>query len=527
MPAPQSQDLSFTVKFGGGINSAASEDDILVNEASSGGNYVLDYKNRNLTPRPAINKLGTAPNGSPIKGFVTLTNSDGESSLLVQAGAAVYRWDSVSGFTNIGSCHVDSQLRGHSHHYWPLDDVVIVTDLAEKTPVKIWDGSTLTTMTHNLTGDFYAKYCWIDNERAYFANVKSNSTPTPHMVVVSKLSDYQNLSISDRPSSSLGADDPCYMLSPDLRPINGMLGYYSGIAVSTERGSIFNISGSDSSDFSISQFYPKSYATGKESLASSGNDILIGRLGRIESLVSTQNYGDVATDDLTIPIKNQIVSLQNWMFAYNSRTQKVYSYAAGETTLWQFSKDVANSEFSPWVPITTNNYFNMLITSMMSIIDPIDNLEYIFFGDTYGNIYKIEGAVGEHDCGENDITTSWRSGILKLGQGYNAYGVQGYISYRAESDVDITLRVIFGGSNSSVDITNMTLEGASGGSYFGGSYYFGGSSYFGAQFSGSFKREGIFPAGTSEEIQIEIIREGTSFFEINEIGIRFTGKTMP
>lgn len=528
MPSPQQQDMAFTLKFGGGINSAASEDDVNQIEATYGQNFVLDYKNRNLSPRSPIALLGQAPNAGRINGFVNLVDSDGVATILVQAGANVYKWSESGGFILQTTVSSSARLRGHLHHYWPLDDAVIITDLALVSNVLLWDGSSVTTMTHNLTGDFKAKYCWVDNERAYFGNVISNSVATPHMIVVSKLSDYQTLSITARPSSSLGADDPFYLLTPDLRPINGMIGFYSGIAVSSEKGSIYNITGSDSTDASINPFFPRSYATGNESMAYAGNDVIYGRLGRIESLISTQNYGDVATDDLTIPIKPDLTNLSNWLMAYNSRTQKIYIHADNDDSIWQYSKDVSSSDVSPWVKLTTSNSFGMLPTTMMSMIDPDDNLEYIFMGDENGFIYKIEGEQGQPDCGSNNIETTWRSGIMKLAQGYLADKFDGYISYRALTDTTVTIKFIFGGSYSSTDTFTVELKGASGGAYFGGAYYFGDSgTFFGSQFSGSFKREAIAPSGTGEEIQIEISHTGTAFFEINEIGVRFTGKTNP
>lgn len=521
------QDLSFTLKFGGGINSAASEDDVMENEAVSGQNFILDYKNRNLSPRNPIKKLGTAPNGGRINGFINHVDSDGVATIVIQAGTQLYNWDEVAGFRNVGTVSSSARLRGHERHYWPLDDVTIITDLALSSPVLTWNGSAIATMTHNLSGDFKAKYCWVDNEKAYFSNIVSNSTAIPHMTVASKLSDYQNLSTSDRPTSSIGAADPFYLLTPDLRSINGMLGYFGNIVISTEKGSIYSINGSDSSDTTINPFYPRSYTTGNESMAYAGNDVILGRLGRIESLVSTQNYGDIATDDLTVPIKPDLSNLSNWLMAYNSRTQKIYIHADSDTSIWQYSKDVGSSDISPWVKLKTLNSFGMNPTTMMSMIDPTDNLEYVYMGDSVGNIYKIEGDRGEGDCGENDIDTTWRSGILKIPQGYNATDFSGYVSYRALSDTQITLRFIFGGSYSSVDTITVPLKGATGGFYFGGENYFGGDAYFGSQFTGSFKRESITPSGTGEEMQIEISHTGTAFFEINEIGIRFTGKTNP
>lgn len=528
MPAPQMQDMNFTLKFGGGINSAASEDDVSLNECVSGQNFSLDFKNKNLRPRPSIDIVGTAPNLGRINGFINHVNAEGVSTILIQAGDKLYQWASDIGFIEKATVSSSARLRAHHfNNYWALDDFVLISDLALVEPVMKWDSSAVTDMTHNLVGDFKAKYIYVDNERAKFSNVISNSVATPHMIVVSKLSDNETLSISDRPSSSLGADDPYYLLTPDLRPINSMVGYFNTTVISSQRGGLFKITGSDSTDTEITPLFPMSYATGSEPMVNSGNDIIYGRAGRIESVSTSDTYGDISTDDMSASIKNDISMYSDWMSAYNSRTQKIYYYPVGSDHLWQYSKDKSD-DTSSWSKITTNASFNMDITCIMSMIDPVSNVEYTFFGDSSGNIYIVEGVNGGLDAGQNEITTSWRSGIMKMPNMYYATSFDGYISYRAQTDTEITVSFIFGGSNSSISTHVVPLKGALGGFYFGGENYFGESGvYFGSQFSGSFKRETIIPAGGSEEIQIEITHTGESFFEINEIGIRFTAKTAP
>ena len=520
--------MNFTLKFGGGVNSAASEDDVAINECVVGENFSLDYKNKNLKPRKSIKLVGTAPNASQINGFVNHVNNEGVSTILIQAGGDVYQWSSEIGFILKSTISSSAKIRGHHHqNYWALDDFVLVSDLSLIEPVMKWDSSAITDMSHNLTGDFKAKYIYIDNERAHYSNVISNSVATPHMMVVSKLSDNENLSISDRPSSSLGADDPFYILTPDLRPINAMIGYFDTIVVSSQRGSLFKVSGSDSTDTSILPLFPMSYATGIEPMVNTGNDVIYGRAGRIESVSTSDTYGDISTDDLSAPIKNDIATYSDWMSAYNSTTQKIYYYPIGSNHLWQYSKDKVD-ETSSWVKLTTNAPFNMAITAMMSMIDPVNNVEYTFIGDTNGKVYILEGDDGGLDAGQNSVETFWRSGVLKLPNMYKASGFDGYISYRATEDTIITVKFIFGGSNSSISTHEVALKGASGGFYFGGDVYFGEEGvYFGSEFSGSFKRESIIPSGESEEIQIEISHNAEASFEINELGIRFTGQTSP
>lgn len=528
MPLLREDDNVVTIKFGGGQNSSASEDDILANECASGQNFALNVNNKNLRPRKPIRKMGVAPNGQEIRGFANLVNSDGDITLLVQAGTSVYNWSETIGWIPVGTVSATAKLRGGLQNYWALDDYVIITDLNLQEKVWTWDGSAFTAFTENLAGDFKAKYCWIDNERVWFGNVISNSVATPHMIVASKLSDANTLSIANRPSSALGADDPFYVLTPDLRPVNGMIGFYDKICVSTDRGSIFQIVGSDSNDMQILKFYPRSGATGDESFQFVGNDIFYGRLGRLESLVTTDKSGDIASNDVTTQISDEIENLYDWQIAYNQRTQKIYIHAiseGGENVIYQYSKDMEGGQLSPWVRITTDNSFACEPTAMMSLINPTDGLEYTFMGDDAGNLYVMEGVDGEADAGENDITTTWRSGLLKLDNEMIAQRFTGHVSYRSGVDTEITIRFLFGGSYVSTDTITVPLAGSSGGVYFGGEVYFGGSFYFGVAFDGRFRRETIKPAGRGEEFQIEVSHTGTVDFEINEIVLRFESST--
>lgn len=519
----KSDDLSITLKFGGGENSSASEDDIDPRECVSGENYQIDLKNRNFRARDPFDKVGTTPNGSEIRGFANLVDADGIATILVQSGANVYSWKLSVGFTLVGTVSATAKLRGPLHHYWPLDDMVIITDINLSQPVMQWDGSALTTMTHNLAGDFKAKYCWVDDERARYANVVSNSTATPHMIVTSKLSDHNNLSVSNRPSSSLGADDPYYVLTPDLRAVNGMMGLYDLIVVSSERGSVYKITGTDSNDTVIDKLFPRSYATGAESIIYAGNDIIYGRGGRLESLASTDKYGDVEVDDLTIQIKNKVTDITDWGMAYNPRTQKVYVHPSNAEYMWQFSKDLSGSDLSPWVKLTTQHSSNLNPSAMMMMVDPDTNIEYVYWGDASGNLYRMEGTGANGDGGSADIITTWRSSIFKIPLEMIGNSFTGYVSYRSAEDTTVTVKLLYGGSQVSDETTTVPITGTPGEYFWGGTIYWGGDAYWGVPFEGRFRREAIIPSGRGEEFQIEISHTGTEEIEINEIGLKFQG----
>jgi len=201
--------------------------------------------------------IGTVPNAAEIRGGASLLKTDGTVSTLIQAGAKVYEWDGATNFTEVGSCSATSKLRGHwrTHNYL-LSDKVLITDLSLADTVKEWDGNTFQSVTFTDEasapfGSFYAKYLTISNERAIFAHVKDGAATSPHLIVGSKTSDYTEISVANRPASSLSTADPFYLPMPDLKPINGLAEAFGALIISTEKGRLFNLSGSTAKDFSF------------------------------------------------------------------------------------------------------------------------------------------------------------------------------------------------------------------------------------------------------------------------------------
>ena len=321
------QDNQVILKFGGGIHSRPSEEDIDPRECAAGENFELDLQNFHYRRRKPFELVGRVPNNGEIRGFVSLKkSSDNSVSMLVQSDGIVYEWTGTV-FTQVQTVEATAKLRGRISHNWWLDDEVIVTDLNLADVVMEWDGSTLDDVTFtdedsNPIGSFKAKYCVIQGERALFGNVVSGSA-TPHMIVGSKVSDYTNVTVSNKPPSALGEDDPFYLLTPDLRDINGMVSAFNVfVAMSSKEGQFYKLVGASAKDMSVVPFYPDSFASGDESVAFVGNDIFYGRPGRIESIISTDKFSDVENDDLTVGISDLVDGYEDWQIEYNQRSQK-------------------------------------------------------------------------------------------------------------------------------------------------------------------------------------------------------------
>lgn len=515
------EENAVSLKFGGGLHTRASEEDVEIREAHSGQNFDLDFENRQLRNRKPFDLLGTAPNGSAIRGGASLLDSSGNVSMLIQAGNTVYEWDGTS-FASKGTVNSSAKLRGRLVANSLLDDLVVITDLNMVEPVLTWDGTTLSTMSHNLTGAFIAKYCFIANERAHYADVSSNGTRTRHMIVGAKRGVYNNLSVSDRPSSALNEEDPFFLLTPDLRPVNGIVEAFGIVAVSSEKGSVFKLTGASAKDFAFAELYPGSGASGDESLVHAGNDILYGRPGRIESLASTEKFGDVETDDLSRWVADEIEAYTGWTSIYNDRLNRTYFFPDNQAELWVFHPEMLSLNLSPWSKWVTSHALSFQPTFAMDMLDPEDGLKYTFMGDSSGNLYRLEGTGVSGDGGSAAIKTVFRSRLFSAPLDQEVHGLEGFIKYRKGAAYTITIRCLYAGVAVFDETITLSTSTVTRPLYSNGLYYNDGN-YYGTAFSGRLIREPIVIPGQSNEFQLEVEVEDVDDFEINEVLLRFTG----
>ena len=538
-PIPET-DLNFVLKFGAGIHSRGSEADIDIRECVSGQNFLLDIENMEMRNRKPFDKVGTVPNGAEIRGFVTLKDDAGTITHLVQAGSVVYSW-SGTGFSSVGNVSASAKIRGRKEHYWPLDDKVIITDVNLAQPVGEWDGTTLATMTHNLSGTFLAKYCHIENERAIYGNVISNGTATPHMLVGSALGDHNNLSTSSRPASGATAADPWFLLTLDLKPINGLASSFGVMAISSKDGKMFKLTGQDKTDFAIDDLYPDSAASGDEAVVFTGNDILYGAVGRIESLLQSDKFGDVENDDISRMISDSISGYSNWRIVYDRERQLVYCFPNGKSEAWVLDKTLLPSseqrllnalssgsakssvDISPWSKYVTQHSLTFQPTAVMNMYDPRDGLEYVFMGDGSGNLYRMEGTGTSGDGGSASIKTVRRSMLFSAPLDAYAYDVEGYVRHRVNDAHTLTLRFLCGGRAAFNRNLTLTLQGVTDRPLYKGGLYYSDGNYYSSAFDGRLVREPFKSPFRANEFQIEAEISGTDDFQISEIGVQFTG----
>lgn len=512
--------------FGGGLNTRRRPGDVDVNECVDGTNFDLDQQYLSLQKRKAFDLSATAPNAGEIRGYAQLVKQDGTVSTLIQAGNTVYSWDHQSTFTSVGTVSASAKLRGPREHNFTLDQYVIITDLNRQEVVKKWDGTTFSSLAHNLTGNFYARYCRVHRERAFYGNVKSQSTELPHVIVGSKREDAEVLSVSDRPASTISLDDPFYLLTPDLRPINGLEEAFGSFLISTKRGRLYHLIGSSAFDFEIKEFYAGSSVSGDEAMVNIGNDIALGLPARIESLSGTVNFGDVESDDLTLPISPSIEDTTSWTLVYDRKLRKLYCFADNQAACWVLFKPLLDSqkEWSPWAKWTTGHSSDFQPTCVMALIDPTSGQDLVYFGDSMGRIFQFNGT-GAQDGGTDNVTVSRTTGLIRgLPEGV-LFDVDGWITYRKNVAATVTLTFQFAGKGLFDKSLVITLPASDNLAVYNGTgnaaAYYGGSNYYGTTFSDRLSIQDFGPPGLNSHFQIKVDVESQGDIDIQEIGIKF------
>lgn len=518
------------LRFGGGRNSRASEDRINPLECTDGENFILDPGNGEFRPRPAFDLVGTVPNASEIRGFVTLRETDGTVTMLVQAAGAVYKWDGAASFTSVGSVSSSAKLRGTAASFWALTDRVLIADLNQVEEVHEWDGTTFQqTSFFDEDGStsfpgFRARYIVVDNERAYFGNIYESSQSFPHLLIASKRGDYTVVSASTRAAASgIGADAPWFLPVPQLKPINGMAKAFGVLAISQQAGDFEQLAGSDSTDFQLNKLYAvaDTGAVGDESVVTIGNDIVYGKASHIESLLSTDKYGNVEFDDLSFKIADDITSVKDWTLCYNPRVRRLYCFPEGGNEVHVLHTDFIGTELSPWSKYTTESSFSFQPTAVMVCRDPADGLEYTFMGDANGNLYRMEGTGTSGDAGSANII-AYRQSIQYLSPlDSHAFDIEGWVTHRKQNANSCQLRFLFAGENVYDVRKTITLSAVSYDTPYNGSVYYGGSFYYGAAQQNRLVRRQFAIPGEANAFQVETKIEGTESFALAEVGFRY------
>lgn len=507
--------------FEGGLN---QQDLTLVKpqECVSGYNFELGNRDTHWKPRRSFDALGTATNAASVNGIIQLIKNDDTETTLAQAGDTVYLWDGTTTFTSKGTVNGSSKLRGVT---WSLGGYSVITDLEKLTVIKKWDGTSLTTLTTGLGTNLFAKYGIVHLGRVWLFNVKTSSD-TPHLLVASAFENptsYDTALRAQDDSFSTG-NEAFYMTTPDLLPINGVALFFNTLIISTENGRVWKLTGTTSLDFEWVPFYSGSAAIGTETMANIGNDVVYMRNGgTIESLRSTQDFGDVKADDLSRFIRDDVNDITDCITVYDQERQKVYFFnSSGKMPV--FFKDMAATDLSPWSIYKTGHTSNFDTSAAVYMRQPGGTGWYVYFGDSTGNIYQMDGT-GTGDNGDTDIESYRRTVLIEEMDGYDPQHNQlkGRVHYHRVADCDLVMTFEWGDDYSTPTCT-VPLEGppvGDGAGYFGGSAYFGGAFYWNAGFfyADRVSTKGFTPVGRGVSLTIDLSITTSQRFDIIKLSV--------
>jgi len=418
--------------------------------------------------------------GEPMS-VTTLTRS-ASTATAVTAGAHGY---------NTGDYVV---VNGADPSGYNLDSQITVTDSITFTyPV---DASLTTPATGTITADeasvVKAKHALVHNGRMWLFNLDVDGTAFPQLCLVSDFEDPQNYDNVKRAgdSSFTTGNEAFFLVSPDLRPIINADRFYDQLVIATKDGQLFSLSGDDATNYAFESFYSGSGSASEEGMANMGNDLVYFRTGKaIESLLSTDKYGDVAADDLSWWIPTSVKQLSAPIAIYDQTQQKVYFFdesLEGVMVLdktFMSSDKFTNQRLSPWskyVTAMSNNF----ITKVATQIRAADAETFtVYWGDSAGVIYNINGIGDFGDGGTTKIDVSRKSRVI-TDLNTNDELTVGRLEYQRSDEVDVDL--IFAWLDelnlSNITITLKEPEGAAEFSYFGSSDIYWGDSdlYWGA-----------------------------------------------
>jgi hypothetical protein len=501
-------------------------------ECIEGYNFDLNFSQTRFKPRAPFDLLGTATNAGSINGIIQLIKNDNTETTLVQSGDTVYLWDGTTGFTSKGTVNGSSYLRGTT---WSLGGYTVITDLAKLTVIKSWDGTTFSSLTTGLGVPLYAKFGLVHLGRMWLFNVYAGSN-TPHLCVASAYETPTSYDTTKRAkdSSFTTGNEAFYMTTPDLLPVNGVQLFFGTLVISTENGRLWKLSGTSSTTFEWVPFYANSCAGGSginvESMVNTGNDILyMKNNGVVEALSSTQKYGDVTADDISKWIRNQVSGLSYARAVYDQERMKVYFFSDSNKLLTLYKDVLENTDLSPWSVYKTDHTSSFTTNSPIYIRKPGSTAYYVYFGDSIGNIYQMDGT-GTGDAGTTAINTSRKSKLVELFQ--DKYGnvidpnnkqIRGRVYYRRVSSTDLLLDFEWA-DDYAINRCTVPLEGpgtSDGAAYFGGSGYFGGTYYFnvGFQLSQRTSTKGFSPIGRGPGFYVTATVQSTQTFDVLKLEI--------
>lgn len=472
--------------------------------------------------------------------FLVITDLDAENVLYKWDGATVSRLKTTLVAGSPGSvttltCSGSLATATESTHGYSTGDLVTIAGAVEteyngEKQITVTGANTYTyaitcattpatgTITSDLGIELKAKYALNHNSRNWLFNVIADGTATPSMILVSAFEDAEDYDNATRGEAQggtgLSANDAFFILAPDGRPINGVATFFNTIVLSTAEGRLFRLVGSSALDYEFVEYYPGSSSAGDEGFVNTGDDVVYFRRGQqVESLVSTDRFGDVSTDDLSFWIPNSVKLISNPITVYDQEKQKVYFFDSGIEGVLVLDKEFLlrnksgeSGQLSPWSIYKTLMANNFATKCAVELRDPLSvkKAKTVFWGDASGNVYNMNGTLNGGDGGSSAVSLRRKTKIIDALDSAVEL-MLGRIEYKRNLPVSVDLVFSWADeyNRTAVSIDLKESFGLDDARFWGGDAYWSGDFYWGA---GSVADEQISSLGFSAP------GKGPSFF---------------
>ena len=511
-----------------------------ITECVEGYNFDLEAFRSDFIPRLPIDLKGTATNGSKITGLLQLVTRAGVETTLAVAGTVAYLWDGGSTFTSKKTgLTADALLRSS---FWALGDYIVITDVNLNNVVATWDGTTYGTLTHTgIAGNLFAKFGIVHLNRLWLFNIIANGTTLPHVILASKFQDPTTFdSATQGGPTSVGGGafstglEAFFLPIPDLKAINGVCLFANQLIISTDKGRLWNLSGTSSADFQVVDFQDTAPAIGVDTVVSMGNDICYPRQGNeIVSLYNTQAFGNVLQATLghwlttTLPnvsVFNQIVydvTNQRILFFVNGKILVLYK------DIMVQNRGAAEDAPSPWGVYTTQDISSFNTSVAMYMLRPGTQTYSVYFGDSTGRILDLYGTNTSGDAGNsNNQVVCYRKsrhiGIEVINPWpYVEENITGHVRYTRNAPVTLTVTFDWDDEyNSTYNVLQLKGPPANDPApYYSGAFYYNKTSYYNQGFSAARRRSSmnIDPAGKSPGFYVSLSANSATPFQVNQL----------
>jgi len=388
------------------------------------------------------------------------------------------------------------------------------------------DSGTVTPATGTITADgevtLYAKYGAVHNGRLWLFNVTTDSSDTPHLMVASAFENIENFDTAARAEDgTVTADEAFYILTPDLKPINGVAQFNKELIVSSVDGKLFRLTGNDATNYRWVDYYSGSAAIGTETMVNFGNDVALMRSGgRIDTLRQTDASGDVTVDDISRWIPDTVKDVTDAITVYDSDYQKIYFFVQGEV-LVLYKENLYGTDSSPWGIFKTALTFNFNTSAAVRIRRPGLSTYSVYVGGATGEIYDLNGG-GDGDEGTTGIQMKRRTNLieeLKTKEGM----LFGSVQYRRKGAVDLNMSCDWS-EEYNVTTATINLKGRDetddpSPPYYGADIYYNDTVYYNAGFAfdGKLTTQRFSPGGRGPSFFFEVNTDSIYNFQVDHI----------